>query len=310
MSSTTARKLADTEAKAAAADAASVARDEARAQAKAQSADDKSKVGKLEKTAKAATDAAKQKWHDFTVNVWLTNFNRFEFGFWKKERNKGKSRQFTSDMDIYAEIVENGVGTGVLGYRKELWKDAEGMEKRLVMKLFSETLNWHASMDMMVARSLQQTIGARGIPVTCFSINTNDDDFIIYLERSANKWPLMPEGFSFFLMGEEGPRFYELRRDFINMGGDYTLYSQHGEAVGYVNGSILTLGGKWSCSVRGDHADSRLMSVIKLFAGMIVFNAEARRHIKRIAHDVHAGRLQPAIQRQETDLYQNPRRVR
>lgn len=310
MSSTTARKLADTEASAAAADAASVARDEARAQAKAQSADDKSKVGKLEKASKSATDAAKQKWHDFTVNVWLTNFNRFEFGLWKTERNKGKSRQFTSDMDIYAEVIENGESTGVIGYRKELWKDAEGMEKRLVLKLFSETLNWHASMDMMLARSLQQTIGAHGLPVTCYSINTKDDDFIIYLERSAHKWPLMPESFSFFLMAGEGPRFYELRRDLINLGGDYTLYDQRGDAVGHVDGSILTLGGKWSCTVRGDHADSRLMAVMKLFAGMVVFNGEARRHVKRIAQDVHAGRLQPAIQRQETDLYQNPRRVR
>ena len=292
------------EAKAAAADAASDARAETRDKAA------KAKVEKLAKTAKASTDAAKQKWHDFTVNVWLTNFNRFEFGFWKKERNKGKSRQFTSDMDIYAEIVENGVGTGVLGYRKELWNDASGMEKRLVMKLFSETLNWHASMDMMIGRSLQQTIGARGIPVTCFSINTNDDDFIIYLERSANKWPLMPEGFSFFLMGDAGPRFYEFRRDIVNLGGDYTLYSQEGEAVGHVDGSILTLGGKWSCTVRGDHADSRMMSVMKLFAGMIVFNTQARRHLKAIAHDVRAGRIVPAIQRQEMDLYQNPRRVR
>ena len=128
------------EAKAAAADAASDARAETRDKAA------KAKVEKLAKTAKASTDAAKQKWHDFTVNVWLTNFNRFEFGFWKKERNKGKSRQFTSDMDIYAEIVENGVGTGVLGYRKELWNDATGMEKRLVMKLFSDCTDLNFSL--------------------------------------------------------------------------------------------------------------------------------------------------------------------
>jgi hypothetical protein len=310
MSSNSARKLADLDGNAAAADAASVARDEARAQSKAQASDDISKVEKLAKAKKSAIDAAKQKWHDFTVNVWLTNFNRFEFGFWKTERNKGKSRQFTSDMDIYAEIIENGESTGVIGYRKELWKDAEGMEKRLVLKLFSDTLNWRASMDMMVGRSLQQTLGAHGLPVTCYSINTTDDDFIIYLERSAHKWPLLPESFSFFLMGEDGPRFYELRRDLINLGGDYTLYDQTGDAVGHVDGALLTLGGKWSCTVRGDHADSRLMSVMKLFAGSVVFNGQARRHIKRIAQDVRAGRVQPAIQRQETDLYQNPRRVR
>ncbi len=309
MSSATAKKL-DDQAGAAAADAASDVRAEARAQAKAQASDGKASVSKLDKAHKSASDAAKQKWHEFTVNVWLTNLNRFEFGPWKQERNKGKSRQFTSDMDIFAEIIENGASTGVLGYRKELWKDATGMDKRLVMKLFSESLNWRASMDMMVGRSLQQTIGARGLPVTCFSINTNDDDFLIYLERSAKKWPFMPEVFSFFLMVNGEPRFYAFHRDVINIGGDYSLVDQHGETVGHVNGAIFTIGGKWNCTVRGDHADSRLMAVVKLFAGMIAFNREARRHVKTIAQDVRAGRLQPEIQKQETDLYQNPRRVR
>jgi hypothetical protein len=301
---------AEVEAKAAAAEAATTARDEAREQAKAQAQDDKARVEKLQKAGKSATDAAKAKWHEFKVEVWLTNFNRFEFGFWKKERNKGKSRQFTSDMDIFAEISENGQPTGVLGYRKEIWKDATGMDKRLVLKLFSETLNWRASMDMMVARSLQQTLGAHGVPVTSFAINTNDDDFLIYLERSAHKWPLMPESFSFFIMAEGEPRFYELRRKIINLGGDYTLFDQQGDAVGYVDGSMFTIGGRWHCGVRGDHADGRLMAVMKLFAGMVAFNREARRHVKALAHDVHSGHLKPSIQRQEVDLYQNPRRVR
>ena len=67
-------------------------------------------------------------------------------------------------------------------------------------------------MDLMVGKSLQQTMGARGLPVTHYSINTNDDDYIIYLERSAYKWPLLPENFSFFLMREgKKPEFFRLR---------------------------------------------------------------------------------------------------
>ena len=294
------------EANAAAADAANVARDEAgRAAGQA-----KASVSKLETASKAASSAAKNKWKSFDVKVWLTPFNRFEFGLWKQERNKGKSRQFTSDMDIYAEVFEDGESTGVLGYRKELWKDQTGMDKRLVFKLFSESLNWHASMDLMLGRSIQQTIGSRGVPVTSYSINTNKDDFIVYLERSANKWPLLPENFSFFLMEDSVPKFYRLRRDIINIGGDYTLLDQRGEKVGHLDGSILTIGGKWRCRVRADHADPRLMMVMKLFAGMITFNGDARRHVKRVAADVLAGRIQPDIQRQEADLYLNPRRVR
>jgi hypothetical protein len=213
-------------------------------------------------------------------------------------------------MDVFAEIIENGQRTGVLGYRKELWNGATGTNKRLVFKLFSETLNWRASMDMMLGRSIQQTLGANGLPVTSYSINTSDDDFIIYLERSANKWPLLPERFSFFIMQDGAPRFYYFKRAVINLGGDYALFDQHGEKVGYLDGAVLTIGGKWRGRLRGDHADPRILMVMKLFAGMIVFNGEARRHVKRVAHDIRTGRLQPDIQRQESDLYMNPRRVR
>lgn len=296
----------EAEARAAAAEAALVARGEVLEQA------DKSGPGltKLQKVSKEAREAAKQKWHDFTVDVWITPFNSIEFGFWKKERNKGKSRQFTTDMDVFAEIIENGERTGVLGYRKELWNDAKGMDKRLVFKLFSETLSWRASMDLMLARSIQQTIGARGLPVTSYMINTNDDDYVVSLERSANKWPFCPEHFSFFIMQDGVPHFYRIARDVINIGGDYTLIDQYGETVGHIDGAILTIGGQWNCTVRGDHADPRVLMVMKLFAGMIVFNKGVRRHVKSLAQDIAAGRLTPDLQRQESDLYMNPRRVR
>lgn len=303
------KENSDSEAKAAAAEAATVARDEVREQAP-KDEPTKAAVSKLEKVSKSATTDAKRTWHDFNVDVWLTPFNSIEFGPWKRERNRGKSRQFTSDMDIFAEITENGERTGVLGYRKELWKDASGMDKRLVMKLFSENLNWKASMDMMLGRSIQQTLAAHGMPVMTYSINTSEDDYLVTLERSAHKWPLFPENFSFFLMNEGEPSFYRFRRDWINLGGDYTLIDQHGEHVGHIDGAILTIGGRWRCKLRGDHIEPRLLQVMKLFTGMVSFNRQARHHVKSIAQDIHDGRIKPDIQRQEADLYMNPRRIR
>lgn len=305
MAATAKKDAVEAQARAAAAEAATVAREEMYDTI----AKNAPNLTKLQKVNKEAREAAKQKWHEFTVDVWITPFNDIEFGFWKRERNKGRSRQFTSDMDVFAEIIENGQRTGVLGYRKELW-DATGMDKRLVFKLFSDTLSWRASMDLMLARSIQQTMGARGLPVTTYAINTYNDSYVVYLERSANKWPFMPEHFSFFIMEDGAPRFYRLTRDFINIGGDYTLIDQHGETVGHIDGSILTIGGKWFGTVRGDHADPRVLMVMKLFSGMIVFNKAVRRHVKALAQDIKAGRIEPDLQRQESDLYMNPRRVR
>jgi hypothetical protein len=249
-------------------------------------------------------------WHEFEVNVWLTNLNDVEFGIYRHSRNKAKSRQFTSDMDIFAEVLENGERTGLLGYREELWKKSAGMERRLVMKLFNESLNWRASMDFMLARSLQQTIGARGEPVVSYAMNIGDHEFVVHLERSANKWPLMPEHFSFFMMDGAEPRFYRLRRAFINLGGDYTLFDEHDRVVARLSGRLFTLTGFWRGRVRTEHASARLLMVLQMFCGMLVFNRSARRHVRRLYREVRAGKALPKLQRQETDLYMNPRRVR
>jgi hypothetical protein len=259
---------------------------------------------------KAAKSRKKADWDEFTVNVWITNLNSVEFGIYKHSRNRAKSRQFTTDMDIFAEIIEDGERTGLLGYREDLWRKNEGMDKRLVFKLFNETVNWRATMDLMIGRSLQQTLGARGLPVTCFSVNVGDHESVVYLERSANKWPLMPEHFSFFLLDDGKPRFYRLRRDFINLGGDYTLYDHHNQNIGRLDGKVFSIGGKWYGRVKADHSDPRLMIVLKFFCGMLIFNDETRRHMRKLAREVIAGRYSPKLEKQEADLYMNPRRVR
>ncbi len=204
---------------------------------------------------KPAKGRAKAQWSEFTVNVWITPFNSVEFGIYKHSRNRAKSRQFTTDMDIFAEIIQNGERTGLLGYREDLWRKNTGMDKRLVFKLFNETVNWRATMDLMIGRSLQLTLGARGLPVTCFSVNVGDHDNMVYLERSASKWPLLPENFSFFLLEDGKPQFYRLKRDLIDLGGDYTLYNHHNQNIGTLDGKVFSIGGKWYGRVKSEHAD-------------------------------------------------------
>jgi hypothetical protein len=249
-------------------------------------------------------------WAEFIVDVWITNFHWVKFGLYKHSRNQAKSREFTSDMDIFAEVTEHGGPARLLGYREDLWRKRTGMDRRLVLKLFSETLNWRSSMDLMIGRSLQLTLGARGLPVTAFSINVGEHDDVVYLERSANKWPLAPEHFSFFLLDDGRPQFYRLKRDVIDLGGDYTLFTHRNEVVGRLDGKVFTLGGKWRGRVHPDHANPHLLAVLQLFCGMLIFNGSCRRHVRRIARDVRAGRYEPKIEKQEADLYMNPRRVR
>ena len=173
MSAARALKTADghsAEAEAAANEAAREARaeiiEQAEAPKRADASAKKELTGAQKSAAKDATRAAKaDPWHRFIVDVWLTNFNSVEFGFYKRSRNKAKSRQFTTDMDVFAEVIENGERTGLLGYREDVWKSKTGMDKRLVVKLFSDSLTWRATMDMMLGKSFRR----RSAPAVCRS---------------------------------------------------------------------------------------------------------------------------------------------
>ena len=50
--------------------------------------------------------ATKDGYYHFITDIWITDFNFTEFGIYKRQRNRAKSRQFTSDMDIFAEVIE------------------------------------------------------------------------------------------------------------------------------------------------------------------------------------------------------------
>ncbi|HEU4380819.1 MAG TPA: hypothetical protein VFR73_19800 [Hyphomicrobiaceae bacterium] len=306
-------RTAELEADAAAAEAAKEARAEVlQRTAKPANAASQTKGPQTEgpQTKGKRSRRTKAEYAEFVVDIWITDLNWTEFGIYKHSRNRAKSRQFTTDMDIYAEVKENGERTGLLGYREDLWRKNTGMDKRLVFKLFNETLNWRATMDLMIGRSLQLTLGARGLPVTVFSLNTGDHEQMVYLERSANKWPLLPENFSFFLLEDGKPTFYRLRRDFIDLGGDYTLYNHHNQKIGWLDGRVFSIGGYWKGRVKSEHADPRLLIVLKMFCGMIIFNHDARRHMRSLVRDIAKGKFTPKLEKQETDLYMNPRRVR
>jgi hypothetical protein len=243
----------------------------------------------------------------FTVDMWWTDLHDVEIGFFIHSRHRAKSRQFTQDSDVIGEVLEGGERTGLITYREGLWKSAIPGEKRLVLKLFTPSMNWRASMDMLVGRSVQLSAGAGGFPVTAYSIHIEGLDQVIQLERSARKWPGLPEQFSFFLMEDGEAKLYTLRQDWIDISGDYTLFDQTGAKIGRLSGHLFDLGGRWDVTISPQRSP-HLATMLQLVSAMLKFNAAARRHVDRLTHEVTSGAIKLALEKQESDLYLNPRR--
>ena len=257
--------------------------------------------------ARAKTD---KKLRKFKVDHWATDFNTAEIGIMKRTQNEAASDQFTKDMELYGQTVKDGKREALFAYRKELWEKKKDFDRRLVIKLFSETLGWRGSLEMVVGRSLQLSLGAQGVSVPAFSVNLSRHEQIIQLERSAHKWPLFPEKFSFFIQTKDGPEFYTLKRHWISIGADYTVYNAKGRKIGVLDHHIFNLGGAWIVRLDPNYASAKLETVLELFCAMLKFNRASRKHIRRLVDKVRLGRLKPQLTHREEDLYLNPRRRR
>src|SRR3974377_682335 len=118
---------------------------------------------------------------NFTVDLWWTGLNDVEVGFFIHSRHRAKSRQFTQDSGVLGEVLEGGQRTPLITYREGLWKSEKPGEKRLVLKLFTPSMNWRATMEMLVGRSVALTTGAGGFPVIAYTIHIEGQDQVIQL---------------------------------------------------------------------------------------------------------------------------------
>lgn len=248
-----------------------------------------------------------RKWREFKVDLWLTDLNTTELGIMKRTRHEAASHQFTKDMEIIGQVKDGGERTGILAVRKELWKEGDGMKRRLVLKQFNENMNWRASMELMMGRSLQLSLGARGVPVPAYSINLTRHDQLVQLERSAQKWSLFPEKFSFFIETADGPRFYRMRRNVIGIGADYTLYDDQSRKIGKLDHRVINLGGSWIVKIDAAQSYAKLETTLQLFCAMLRYNGAARRHVKRELEQLCRGRAVRQLDKHERELYTNPR---
>ena len=257
---------------------------------------------------KPAKSRAKSKRRKVKVDFWATDLNTAEIGIMKRTQNEAASDQFTKDMELYGQTVIDGRREALIGYRQELWDGSEGFERRLVIKLFSETLGWRGTAEMMLGRSLQLSLSSGGQALPVFSINLARHDQLIQLERVAKTLPFTPERFSFFIQNKSEVKFYTLRRHMFSWGSDYSLYDQKGRKIGVLDHQLLNLGGAWMMRIDPAHQDRKLEAVLELICAVLKFNRAGRKHIKQLSEQVLRGKVKADLDHDEEDLYRNPRR--
>ena len=293
---------------------AAAARVSSRADAAASDAanDARGEVTKIPGVSKAiAAKAVKNGYYHFIVDIWITNLNCTEFGIYKHSRNRAKSRQFTSDMDIFAEVIENGERTGLSATARTSGRRTEAWTSAWCSSCSMRSLNWRATMDLMIGRILQQTLAARGLPVTAFSVNADEDDYMVYLERSANKWPLLPENFSFFLLERRQAAVLPAQaRPHRSRRRLHALQPPQPERRPSRRQGVLDRRQVEGQGARRARRPAPADRAASCSAACRSSTPTAAATCERLWKDVGSGKFKPALDKQEADLYKNPRRVR
>lgn len=245
------------------------------------------------------------------VDLWKTGAHKVEIGIKKEEVLRSKSRQFTKDMDIYGEVKQNGELYGYVSYRETPWA-LEDPNKQIVIKLFTKSINWKASLEQLVAKSFMQSIPAdRAMPV--FMININNTDHLITLEKTHRKPAIGKSIFAFNIIDDDNNvHVYAIETDRLSLGSDWFVLDEQREKIAEIDGSKFNVGGKYTIKIdtKSKNYDSALDSVLILFSALNRFLEDVDKHLDSSVKKIKKGEVKAQITKEEAMLYLNPRRIK
>jgi hypothetical protein len=243
---------------------------------------------------------------EIEIDLWSTDLHEVEIGLNKHEEYRAKSRHFTKDSDILGEV--SGAMDGYITIRVDPWNQ-EPTSQRLVMRLFTESMNWKASLEELVGQGMARTL-ATGHGVPTFTVIIDGKDHLVPLERAYSPSLLNKEIYSFMILDDGAFKAYHIIADRFSIGGDFTVKSHDGEKVASIGGSVFDLGGKWKIRTFEEKpVPPSFDDVLVLFCASIKTLNEIKDRLESNARRLNKNEAEMDINLQEIRLYGNPRRL-
>lgn len=238
------------------------------------------------------------------VDMWKTSLHGKEIGIKKKEQYMAKARQFTRGMDIIGELKEDGKSIGNVAYREDI------KDERLVIKLFTESMNWYGTLEEAVGRSLTQSLVYRQKFASFFLILPRYK-YMLKLEKNLGGIG-RKETYSFAFFNEEGNvKSFMIEQKRFSFGDDWVIKDATGQKVADIDGKKFDIGGQWNVRVYHKKLakEHEFVTPLLLFAGMRKFEGNVEKRIGKLLKNVKAGKIVD-LQKEELTLYENPRSLK
>lgn len=247
---------------------------------------------------------------EIEVDMWKTGAHAVEIGIKKEAELRSKSRQFSKDMDIVGQVVEEKT-VGYITFREEPWK-LEEPDKYVVIKGFTKSINWKASLEQLVAKTMMQSVAAdRAMPV--FMINLSNSEHLVTLEKTHRKPSIGKSIYAFNLINDDlNVLTYAIETDRMSIGNDWFVFDNSRNKVAEIDGSKFNIGGKYIIRLNTELEtyNSKMEYVLILFAALNNYLSDIEGAVEKGMKKIKDGKAIAKVSKEEAQLYLNPRRIK
>lgn len=255
-------------------------------------------------------------------DLYTTGFHGEEIGIRQDEVWRSKSRQFSKDADIIGKIEETKRSTekeklpstkkiGFIILRQSLWRSANELDRRLVIKLFSNSGGWIASLEEMVADEYASSFSSDQ-PLVSFTILTKENEFVTWV-RQHRRGGLSTENYAFYLLGPGGSfDIYRIEGSRGTLGDDFkVLRLRENETIADIDSKFGDVGGEFTVKIKDPvlAENEWFCRILQCFSIVIAFRGEIRDKINKGFHLWKDAKRIPSQHRYELSLLANPRKL-
>ncbi|MFX0107460.1 MAG: hypothetical protein ACFE7R_04185 [Candidatus Hodarchaeota archaeon] len=254
-------------------------------------------------------------------DLYSTDLHAEEMGFRQTEMWRSKSRQFTKDSNIIGKIVERRFKnnkltkrekTGFVVIRRSLWHgETNESSRRLVLKLFSESGGWLATLEEMVADSYAHSF-ATGESMLSFVVIVKDVEIVTQI-RQVRRTGFATETYAFYILGPDGTfEVFRIEGKRGTLGDDFRVIRlEGGQTVAVIDSKFGDIGGEFIVRVKDPilARNDWFCRVLQCFSVIVRHRAEIRQKVERVVKRWGKKKEEPLQHRHEISLLANPRKL-
>ncbi|MHA1198742.1 MAG: hypothetical protein ACTSQF_05245 [Candidatus Heimdallarchaeaceae archaeon] len=245
------------------------------------------------------------------VDLWRTKMHRDEWGIRKDAQRAQKDRQWTRDMDQLGTVKVNDEDYGILAIREKAWKNKDPLEKRFVMKMFSPSGYWRASIERLQGESFANSLATKepSPAYICIFKHTRN---LYRIKRLAHFPRFQGQIFGFSYL-DENDVFHSFVIDDkrLRLGSDWVVKNIHNKVIAKINGKFMNLGGRFKISIFNEKLarDKTFFNMLILFSATLRYYRDIKKNIKKALKELRESDAEVKLDDSETNLYLNPRKL-